>query len=154
MNKLDKFFNKNQNTLIGIVLIAILGWSIGKFLDWTSANSSGFLKVLKFKVEVPLFALILSAVIVWFSFYLFRTCTINRRGLKIVGALYGADNSFVDITSELNSKVIEDHLKVVINNSIAGDPTAGIVKHAEVKYQYKNKVTTVSVSENQTLDIP
>ena len=154
MNRLDKFFTKNQNKLVGILAVIILSWFMGKLLDWIWSKPSGILKLLEFKVEVPIFAIILSVIVVWLFYRIYIKWAVSKRGLKIIKAEYGANNSFVDITAELNAKVNEDQLNVVIDNSIAGDPIPGTVKHAEVKYKFKDKVQTVKVPETLVLKIP
>ena len=114
MNRLDKFFTKNQNKLVGILAVIILSWFMGKLLDWIWSKPSGILKLLEFKVEVPIFAIILSVIVVWLFYRIYIKWAVSKRGLKIIKAEYGANNSFVDITAELNAKVNEAALSFLL----------------------------------------
>ena len=153
MNRFDKFLNKNQNRLLGVFVIAILSWVIGKLLDLFSSNSSGLLKVLKFKVNIPLFAILLSLAVFWLFYLAYKNWKIGKHGLKIIKAKYGSGDSFVDITSELNSRVIDDKLNIVIDNSIAGDPLPGTLKKALITFSHNGKTDDIEVRESDTLKI-
>ncbi len=78
----------------------------------------------------------------------------TKRGLRILDAKYGKDNSWVDITNELNSFIKDNKIKIVISNNIAGDPYFGEIKKALIHYKYDGIENEVLIEENEVLELP
>lgn len=70
--------------------------------------------------------------------------------MKIIKATYGGK----DITSILQSKVNNNVLNIIANNSIAGDPHPGVYKYLEVEYESEGIRLTAKIGEGAMLSIP
>ena len=55
--------------------------------------------------------------------------------LKILNAEYGVDDTWLDVTSQLRSRVKHNGLRIWVTNEIAGDPVYGKTKVLRVKYK-------------------
>ena len=155
MDFFNKLVNKKRETFIGFVVFTVLVWAINNGLDWLfSDRSSKLLTVLSYKIQVSVTAIIIGFTVVSVGVYLINTVKISKRRLKVLRATYGANNIRVDITSELNKAVIDNKLKIVISNAIAGDPIPGIVKVASVHYEYAGKRSSINVNEGNVLELP
>jgi hypothetical protein len=75
--------------------------------------------------------------------------------LKIIDAQYGANGSYVDITSQLSSKIINNTLNIKITNDLAPkDPVPGVAKEAKVKYSFNGEEKEIVVKEKEVLNLP
>lgn len=75
--------------------------------------------------------------------------------LRIVSAIYGADNTFIDVHQRIQALVQNDRLNLeVTNSSMGGDPLIGTSKTLQLRYQWDNRSYDVIVQENQRLSIP
>jgi len=155
MNKIDNFLKKSGNKFIGITIIAIFTWILGELLDWlTNRYTTDIVDLLKSKIELPVFGLILSLLIVALGDRAYKAWIINRRQLKIIKATYGTNETNTDITRELNKAVIDNKLKIVISNALAGDPIPGVPKFASVYYEYADRRENKNVNEGEVLQLP
>jgi len=75
--------------------------------------------------------------------------------LKIIDAQYGANEIYVDITSQLLSKINNNRLNIKITNDLVSkDPTPGIAKEAKVKYSFNGEEKVIIVKEKDILNLP
>lgn len=78
-----------------------------------------------------------------------------QSGLKVVSALYGKNDTYIDITERLNQLVENDKLNVKVTNELAGkDPLQNVKKELKLIYSIGSKIETVVVDETQDLIIP
>lgn len=122
----------------------------------------------KFSFWLALFASVLSTI---FAFFL-APKTLNaltdlskvidnlfkakyQSGLKVVSALYGKNDTYIEITERLNQLVENDKLNVKVTNELAGkDPLQNVKKELKLIYSIGSKIETVVLDETQDLIIP
>ncbi len=75
-------------------------------------------------------------------------------GLEIIKAEYGTARNKVDITNELSDLITDGRLKIVISNSIGGDPEKGAKKSCKIKYSHQGEIIEKEIPEGNFLDIP
>ena len=76
-------------------------------------------------------------------------------GLRILAASYGADNRFADVRQLLQSRVQNDQLNLLVNNStMGGDPNRGASKTLRISYEWAGRAYDVVVPEDQRVSIP
>jgi|GEM_PF-6425937 len=75
--------------------------------------------------------------------------------LKVQDASYGttSDHTF-DVTEKVKTKVQNNSLVMIADNSIAGDPDPGVVKYLEVEYLFGNRLAKKRVKEGEELRLP
>ena len=79
----------------------------------------------------------------------------NLGDLEILEATYGTEEKFNELTSILQSKIVNNRLNLLVRSSqLGGDPAFGEVKSLSVKYRFGGSSYRVSVSEYDTLSIP
>ncbi|HAQ19375.1 MAG TPA: hypothetical protein DCR40_09120 [Prolixibacteraceae bacterium] len=79
----------------------------------------------------------------------------NQSGLKVVSALYGNNETYIDITEKLNQLIENDKLSVKVSNELAGrDPLQNVKKELKLIYSLGSKIETVVVDETQDLKLP
>lgn len=79
----------------------------------------------------------------------------HQSGLKIVSALYGKNDTYIDITERLNQKIENNKLNVKATNELAGkDPLQNVKKEIKIIYSIGSKIETMVVDETQDLIIP
>ena len=110
-----------------------------------------FLSLLNYKI--PVWSLALSIILVSIFYKIYRIVT-GQGELRILVARYGLDSVFFDITDKLNQAVIDNKLKIVLSNNIAGDPVPGKVKQGTVEYRLGNKKITKEYIEGNVIDLP
>ena len=70
------------------------------------------------------------------------------KSLKIISAIYGAGDKWVDLTPRVQMRAGNSRLIPTGDfKSLAGDPNYGIVKSLKVKYEINGKVGTTEISE-------
>ncbi len=74
--------------------------------------------------------------------------------LKIISALYGARDKWVNVTGQLERRIEENTLRVRASNALAGDPLDGVVKELRVHYQLGDSTYATTVREGDTLRLP
>ena len=89
-----------------------------------------------------------------FIYKIFQAHRVKKRRLKIIHASYGFDNYWLNITNELNKSVINNSLKIVLSNNIAGDPIYGHQKIGNITYGYDGKIYTQKYIEGETIILP
>lgn len=79
----------------------------------------------------------------------------SQTNLQIVSATYGANGSFKDVTSIIQSNVVNNMVNMSINSqTMQGDPAFGYVKQLNVSYLSNGSTLSKTVSENGTLVLP
>jgi hypothetical protein len=156
---INKWYGKNKNKLPGIAFIIIFTYIATKLLDaattWAGHNGSqSLIKVLNTKIDIPITPLVIGAAILYSILSYRLKNSIKSRKLKIIKARYGVNDSYVDITEELNKAVIDNKLAILISNEIAGDPFPGTRKVATVHYEYDNKKRNINKNESEVLVLP
>ncbi|MCC6487147.1 MAG: M48 family metalloprotease, partial [Candidatus Hydrogenedentes bacterium] len=74
--------------------------------------------------------------------------------LTILSAVYGAADSWVDLTEILNQRIQNDTLEVQITNELGGDPVYGSPKQLNVHYRVGDKTYVITVDELEMLRLP
>jgi len=74
--------------------------------------------------------------------------------LEIKSAQYGAEGKTLDITDELNQRIVDNKLDIKVDNYISGDPTPGVPKQLIVIYSFDGKTHQRIVPERQRLVLP
>ena len=75
--------------------------------------------------------------------------------LAIVRAVYGAEQTWMDVTDVVRRMVRSDSLSVQVGNHVFGrDPIFGKVKTLRLTYQYGGRRRTVEAGEGSTITIP
>ena len=74
--------------------------------------------------------------------------------LVILSARYGASNRFNDVRDRMQSRVQNNRLDLVVNNSSMGGDPVNQDKTLQLRYRWDNRDYDVSVRENQRLLIP
>lgn len=75
--------------------------------------------------------------------------------LIILEALYGADESWVNVTDTVRASVKNDMVRLKVSNSkFGGDPIRGIQKKLKLVYSYSGATYSKEVAENETLQLP
>ena len=165
---MPKFFIKHKNklwfTIITFLLAEPIKWGLDKFLDqiFKDAHVEGvefiktFLDILNYKVSVSyLLSLILGMIVLSYIFKFVRKINIRKRRLVILKATYGKNEKIIDLTDELNKAVINNTLKIVMSNNIAGDPCIGFQKIGRVKYMYDSQILDKdNIVEGETIILP
>jgi hypothetical protein len=73
----------------------------------------------------------------------------SYKTLNILSAKYGANNSFIDVTSKAKAMVQNNSLTITASNSLAGDPIVGIEKKLIIEYQFDSEpVQTLELNEH------
>ncbi|HEX9048846.1 MAG TPA: hypothetical protein VF988_17605 [Verrucomicrobiae bacterium] len=80
----------------------------------------------------------------------------NISGLpfEIVEASYGTDRTNLDVAAELSDRIQKNSLKVVADNSLAGDPDFGRVKTLSVVYRVGGTLWTNQFREGDIVVLP
>ena len=73
--------------------------------------------------------------------------------LVINKAEYGAQDKWVDVTSQVSAAVQGNGISIRAGNQIAGDPISNVVKSLKVSYTLDDEPKTVEVPEGGVLDI-
>ena len=79
----------------------------------------------------------------------------SAQDLQITSASYGANNTFVDVASRLQSQLHDNALNVTVGaESMGGDPVPGVVKTVTVTYTFQGRQAQTSVSDGDLLHLP
>jgi hypothetical protein len=74
--------------------------------------------------------------------------------LTIVSALYGKNETYVNVTDLLNKKIENSTLSITVDNNIAGDPLPGFLKEMKIVYSFKGQLHFSLVDEGTKLILP
>jgi Domain of unknown function (DUF3395) len=79
----------------------------------------------------------------------------DKQFLRIVRGTYSSGRNSRDVTSQLQSMVVNNRLNIVVNNqTMGGDPAPGQQKVLQVQYEYNGSRQSRTVSENSRLILP
>jgi hypothetical protein len=79
----------------------------------------------------------------------------NASQLQITRAVYGAGNQMVDVTGQLNSRIINNRLDYEVTNvNAGGDPAYGMPKTIQVSYNWQGRPYNIQLPEGQWLRLP
>lgn len=112
------------------------------------------LRIINYRINIPIFLFLLILIIVLILYKKYLKLLINRRKFKVLKATYGSEVKSIDITDELNKAVIEDKLKIVLDNNIAGDPHRGVRKKGKVRYEFNKKQDEREYNEGEVISLP
>lgn len=74
--------------------------------------------------------------------------------MKVVSAQYGIPGNYTDVTDTLASRLKNGKLHLTVNNSLAGDPAPGHVKHLSITIEDLNQVKSYKFPENTVCVLP
>jgi hypothetical protein len=75
--------------------------------------------------------------------------------MKILNAVYGVPGQYIDITANLQSRIKNNKLFVIVNNSLAPDPAVGYVKHLSITVRTdENQINNYNFAENTVCILP
>lgn len=76
------------------------------------------------------------------------------RGLQIESARYGVGNRWNDVTALLQNSIQNDGLRMQVTNAtMGGDPAPANEKVLEVRYRYQGRSESVTIRENQPVEL-
>ncbi|MFH1392759.1 MAG: hypothetical protein ABIG90_03800 [bacterium] len=108
------------------------------FKNFKIANISNLLNLLDYKI--PIWSLLLSIFLALILYKIYKNI-INKGDLEILKATYGLEQTTIDITANLKRAIIDNKLKIVLSNNIAGDPVPHKIKRGKIEYKigYRKK---------------
>lgn len=68
-------------------------------------------------------------------------------------ALYGANETWLDVTNILINKIKDNYLEVEVNNNLFGDPILYIAKQLKISYYIDNELNQETINEHDKLYI-
>jgi hypothetical protein len=75
--------------------------------------------------------------------------------LVILEALYGADETFVDVQASVEANIVNDQVNMTVgNHTLGGDPLPGVTKALYIRYQNVSGEFEATISEGESLRIP
>jgi hypothetical protein len=75
--------------------------------------------------------------------------------LEIVSARYGGENTWLDVTARVQSRVQNNALALQVDVATLGsDPLPGVVKTLRIHYRFNNREFDAAGSDNDTIRIP
>jgi len=78
----------------------------------------------------------------------------SATGLKIISAFYGKNDTYIDVTNNLNEAIKDNKLSIIASNDIAGDPIHGTPKELKVVYSLGYGIETIVLKEGELLTLP
>ncbi len=148
-SKIQSWYLKTRDNWIWVFIFFILNLGLPMVLP--KIKFKVLLSLLNYKI--PVWSLVLSLILVSVFYKIYRIAT-GQGELKILVARYGMDSTFLDITDKLNQAIINNKLKIVLSNNIAGDPIPGKVKKGTLEYRLGNKKITKEYIEGNVIDLP
>jgi len=155
-----KWLKKNKDIILTTFLVTFLAtwlYNVATKLAQgikLSEVLTFLLGVINYRINIPIFLFLLILIVVFLSYKKYRKLLINKRKFKVLKATYGSEVKSIDITDELNKAVIEDKLKIVLNNNIAGDPHRGVKKKGKVRYEFDKKQDEKEYTEGEVIGLP
>jgi len=160
-----KWFTKNKDGIIAGVIGSIFSSILFVYLlqplflrarlllgDKSNLVLSFIVKLLT--ISLPIYILITLIIAFIISLRLVEFVKTNRKGLKIVKAIYASNRNSFNITRELNNAIQGDKLLIILSNNIAGDPDYGVTKTGTVKYRYNGKIEEKKYREGEVISLP
>jgi hypothetical protein len=158
----QKLYLKIKDHWLFVILWLFVSWSLGKLFDLLLSNyqivgrliSETFFTIATFKMTVPIVPVLSALILVGFIKRRVRAFQASQRKLRIIKATYGTNTKKIDITNELNNAIVDNKLKIIIDNNIAGDPHRRESKKAVVKYIFNEQQYDIECDEYGVLELP
>lgn len=159
MKSINKWYIKHKDHLLWVFIFFLIFYFIGKILDYITPRlaESGlhiFTRINNLHIAIPADSLVIGAAVIYVILKYRLETSINKNRLKILSAKYGANNSFIGITDELNKAVRDNKLVMLVSNDIGGDPIPGVRKVATIHYEYNGKKHNININESEPLILP
>lgn len=74
--------------------------------------------------------------------------------LKIIEAVYGTAKKYVIVTEELKKRIVDNKLRILAGNDLAGDPDEGNPKKLRIIYEYADKRFEREFKEGHIINLP
>jgi len=157
---MNKWLLKNKDQILISVIASVGAGIILKLIDILPKSavenknivSENLNKIFNFPIKT--YYIIIFAFLWFVISWIYGKVRIRFSRLKILEAKYGKNQNYIDISRELSDLIEDNKLKVVIGNSIAGDPLVGVNKEAVVTYKIDKKSGSVIVPEYEVLKLP
>lgn len=105
-------------------------------------------------IKIPTYSLFISVFIIWLLNKSYRLFKFEASKLKIISAVYGKNNKYMDIKNNLNDLVENNTLRILLDNRIAGDPIYGTPKEGIIKYKYNGNLQEKNFNEGDLIELP
>ena len=69
--------------------------------------------------------------------------------IKILSALYGQGNTWADVKNILDMKIVDNHINIIVNNDLFGDPSPYNMKQLKVKYNLSGDIQKRIINEHK-----
>lgn len=165
---MSKWYLKNKDgiwqTAIGGILGLVIYYNIFPWLSTiipklpTNQLLNKLVEVFRYKLTISVGSLLLSVItsIIFISYarktYYYYLRRNNK--LKILKATYYTSEKSLDITQELNNHIIDDKLRILLTNDIAGDPHVRVHKKGKIKYKFKGEDDEKDYEEGDLIELP
>jgi len=161
MKLIEKYKEKLGLLIIAGLLLIPLKILLGIILEpvlskiWVDSKNyiTDFIKDVV-TISIPVYILVLFFVAYFLLHWGYSFAKVKRSGLQIIKAKYKTDQSSFDITRELNDAILDNKLRIILSNNIAGDPHYGVRKKGEVEYKYNGTRQTRAYIEGETIELP
>lgn len=159
---MKKWIQKNKDfifaTAVGGVLAFLAVEILKSIFGFLNRSRGGLFKFLvglsNISVNVPLLYLLLFVVLAFAFYRISKRVKIRKRRFRVIKGTYGSADKSYDITQELNNAVVDNKLKLVLSNNIAGDPHVGVVKTGRIKYEFDGRKYEKEYTEGDVIDLP
>ena len=150
--KIQSLYLKVKDSWVFFAIFFILSFLLPPLFGHLKiADVFNLLNLLGYKI--PIWSLLLSILLTTILYKIYKNI-INKGSLEILKATYGLGPTIIDITANLKKAVIDNKLKIVLSNNIAGDPLFGKVKRGVIEYKIGYRKTTKEYIEGDVIDIP
>jgi hypothetical protein len=151
-NKIQSYFLRIKDSWIFFLVFFILNLLLPLLVSKIKISDLTCLLVF-LNYKLPVWSLIVSLFLAFIANKIYKKIT-NIGKLEILKASYGAGSQKIDITENLNKAIIDNKLKIVLSNNIAGDPIFGKLKRGIVDYKIGSKVKRMLYFEGEVIELP
>jgi hypothetical protein len=146
--KIQSWYLKVKDNWVFFVICLFLTFLLPSLLQ---NLKNPLLNLLSYKI--PIWSLLTSILLTWILYKIYKNIR-NKGSLEILKATYGFGSTIIDITANLKKAVIDNKLKIVLSNNIAGDPIIGKVKRGVIEYKIGRRKITKEYIEGDIIDVP
>jgi hypothetical protein len=155
---MQKLYQKIKDHWFFVLGLIFITWFLQKLFDYLLGRKNvifhRIFQVINYKINIAIVPFIFGVFTPAIIYRIYRYYKYKKNKLRILDATYGIDSKFINITNELNKAVIDNKLKIILSNNIAGDPHKGKVKKGKIKYSFNDKESEKEFSENDLIDLP
>lgn len=151
-SKIQGWFFRIKDSWIFFLVFFLLNLILPLFVSKINVNNLIYLLIF-FNYKLPIWSLILSLFLAFVANRVYKNIT-NKGKLEILEASYGVGTKWIDITAYLNKAIINNKLKIVLSNNIAGDPIEGKLKRGIVDYKIGRKNRRMVYFEGEVIELP